>query len=510
MSSGLRFRSELQRIPAEISENFLPAKHYVFEWRNYWLECPGADHLRIGSRRVESIASELPIFRLCFENQLGLAEIQPFFRSQPLAPPFYVEVISPKFPTLSDHLRFYHGLLDDLFARAARLPFTISSDTSRSVTEALRPPTPLFTLHFLCQYTSMLRYALTVILAAPHRQLHDNPDLVPLGEVTEANADVLLDILHAPERWVRATGFPLAERLKGHAPTHVWQRRPEETTDTLENRFVLAFLRQVLIAAEMLPHQRWWKNVPRERQAVILEAIGLLRQAMGHPIFADLGPLHHLPLASQVLLRRDGYREMLDLWYRFHQARRPLFAPLQHAIDVRDVATLYEFWVYFALVEEIGEALDEKPVINLRLSDEHGLKWKSDARFGKWSTLVYNRGYGYPNSYSVALRPDYTWLRNNRAEVVFDAKFRLERLDVTGEDDGSLESTAKRADLYKMHTYRDALKARAAIAVFPGDETKKVFYAVNGVQRTDWSLRDLLLGDWAGIGALPRKPNPAT
>ena len=120
---------------------------------------------------------------------------------------------------------------------------------------------------------------------------------------------------------------------------------------------MLAFLRQVLIAAETLPRLRWWKNVSPERQAIILEAIGLLRQAMGHPIFADLGPLHHLPLASQVLLRRDGYREMLDLWRRFHQARRPLFAPLQHAMDVRDVATLYEFWVFFALMEEIGVSL---------------------------------------------------------------------------------------------------------------------------------------------------------
>ena len=54
-----------------------------------------------------------------------------------------------------------------------------------------------------------------MILAAPHRQLHDNPDLVSLAEVTEADADVLLDILHVPERWVRATGFPLAERLQG-------------------------------------------------------------------------------------------------------------------------------------------------------------------------------------------------------------------------------------------------------------------------------------------------------
>ncbi len=105
---------------------------------------------------------------------------------------------------------------------------------------------------------------------------------------------------------------------------------------------------------------------------------------MGHPIFADLGPLHHLPLTSQVLLRRDGYREMLDLWRRFHQARRPLFAPLQHAMDVRDVATLYEFWAYFALTKGNRRgSLGEKPVVNLRLSDEGGLEQPTEARFGR-------------------------------------------------------------------------------------------------------------------------------
>jgi len=501
---AFRGRNQPQLIPDSHLIALSPATYYLREWDEYLIEAPLADRVLFGSMEAECLTDGL--FRYCFKNQLGLTTINAFTAGKPLGDPLQVEVISPKFPTLTEHIDFYRSLLNDLFTRAARLPFTISSDTSRSVTEALRPPTPLFTLHFLCQYAPTLRDALAIILAAPHRQLHDNPDLVSLAEVTEADADVLLGILHAPERWVRATGFPLAERLKDRAPTHVWQRRPEETTDTPENRFVLAFLRQVLIAAETLPRQRWWKNVQPERQAIILEATGLLRQAMGHPTFADLGPLHHLPLASQVLLRRDGYREMLDLWRRFHQARRPLFAPLQHAMDVRDVATLYEFWVFFVLTKEIDEALGEKPVVNLRLSDEGGLEQPTEARFGQAGTLVYNQ---YQPSYSVPLRPDFTWKRNSQAEVVFDAKFRLERLDIVGEDGGSAETTAKRADLYKMHTYRDALRVRAAVAVYPrrvrlGEDME--LYPVDKRSPRELTLRDLLLGDWAGIGALARKP----
>ncbi len=499
MIDGFRGRNQPQLIPDSYLTAFAPATHYLREWDEYLIEAPAADRISVGSTDAECLTDGL--FRLCFKNQLGLATIRAFSAGRPCYEPLTVEVISPKFPTLTAHLDFYRSLLDDLFVRAARLPFTFSSDTDRSVIEALHPPTPLFTLHFLCQHGPALRSALAVILAAPHRQLRDDPDLVSLHEATEADADVLLDILHAPERWVSAAGFPLAERLGGHAPTHVWQRRPEETADTPENRFVLAFLRQMLIAAEMLPRQRWWGNVPRERQAIILETVGLLRQAMSHPLFADLGSLHHLPLTSQVLLRRDGYRDMLDLWRLFHQARRPLFAPLQHAMDVRDVATLYEFWVFFALTEEIAVQLMESPVIDLRFSDERGLEWRAEARFGRAGTLVYNE---YQPSYSVPLRPDFTWKQNGRAEVVFDAKFRLERLDINGEDDGLPLTTAKRGDLYKMHTYRDALGVRAAVAVYPGESN--VFYPLDSSSNKVVRLDDLVLFTVAGVGFVMMHP----
>jgi predicted component of viral defense system (DUF524 family) len=139
----------------------------------------------------------------------------------------------------------------------------------------------------------------------------------------------------------------------------------------------------------------------------------------------------------------------------------------------------------------------------LRLSDEGGLEQPTEARFGQAGTLVYNQ---YQPSYSVPLRPDFTWKRDGEVGVVFDAKFRLDRLESIGEDDDSPTTAAKRADLYKMHTYRDALGVRAAVAVYPGNET--VLCPANKDRSQGLALRDLLLGDWAGIGALPRRPGP--
>ena len=486
---------------------FAPATHYVYEWQDYWLECPEADCLHTGTERISPVARQL--FRLRFENQLGLTRVQAYAQGRPLGEPEYLEVLSPKFPTPGEHLAFYGILLGDLFLRAARLPFTFSGPTSRGVVEALRLPTPLFTLHFLCQYAPALRQALTIIQAAPHRRLRDNPERVPLAVATEADADVLLSILQNPQDWVPARGFPLAVALKGRAPARVWQRRPEETTDTPENRFVLHFLRQVLVAAESLPAQPWWPNVPHEppndRQRIVREAASLLRQAVILAPFDAVGPMQRLPFSSQVLLRREGYRQMLELWQLFQQARRPLFAPLQQAIEVRDIATLYEFWAFFALVEEVAVCLGESPVVDLRPSGEHGLDWRSEARFGGKGTLVYNRGFARPTSYSLPLRPDFTWMVGGHPVVVLDAKFRLERPELEeGEDEDTPQATAKKADLYKMHTYRDALGVRAAVAVYPGDEA--VFYDRVQGKRGKLALCELLLGEGCGIGALPMKP----
>ena len=137
-------------------------------------------------------------------------------------------------------------------------------------------------------------------------------------------------------------------------------------------------------------------------------------------MFDEMGSMAHFPSASQVLLRRVGYRDLLSLWQTFHHARRPLFEPLRQAMDVRDVATLYEMWAFFALTEEIAVLTDQSPVIDLRLSDERGLGGLTEACFGEAGKLVYNQ---YQPSYSVSLRPDFTWVRDGCPDVVLDAKF---------------------------------------------------------------------------------------
>lgn len=479
----------------------------LHEWAKYRLvaEPSAADRLSVWvnwQRHDRDLDG--PFWPFAFQNQIGKSTIQVTLDDRPL-PPLTVEVLSNKFPTPTEHLAFYQSLLNDLIARSTRLPFTFHALTGHAVEEAPRPPSALFVYHFLRQHHDALGSALETVLRAPHRLLHQEEAIVPLAQVNAVNSAVIDWVLTHPQEWVRAPHVAVAEHLQGYAPARVWQQLAEETLDTAPNRFVRHFVRQL---AQWLTHP----NLALFSEE-LAPARGAVEQALHDPLFDQVSEMHRFPAESQVLLKRDGYRELLGLWRLFHLARRPFFGPLQEAIDSRDIATLYEFWCFFALVRRIGKTLDAKPYLRLEITDERGLlPVKTWADFkGTRYRLHYNRGFGQPNSYSVLLRPDFTLLHKGKIELVFDAKFRfdLSTFELAGdtlenEQQETVARVVKKADLYKMHTYRDALKARAAVAIYPGDES--VFYdRVRGWSK-DITLSDVLDESLAGVGALAMKP----
>lgn len=503
---SVALRAGLVPAPPGLRSALAPTAGCLLEWRDHYVSWPGATGLRVGDEWFAPVSGD--VFRVRFENRVGLASVQAYAGARPLGAPVVVEVLSSKFPTPAAHVDFLRALLDDLFARATRLPFALGGPTARHVAPVPRPPAPLFVLHFLCEAERALDRALAVVLAVPHRALVEHEIRVPMGEVSEVDADVLHAVLHAPEEWVETEDGPLGAHGARYTPAHVWQRRPRETFDTPENRFVLGFLRRLLDAAAALASSPLWRFVPAPRRALVERVRGSLRRAAAHPAFAEVGALHQIPHRSQVLARRDGYRELRELYERFLSARRPVFARLDEAIPLRDIATLYEVWAFLALAEECGAALEAPVEIDLPPFDESDPQRGGEARIGQRGRLVYNRSMT-KHSYSLPLRPDFTWMWDGRPEVVLDAKLRLERTSLETEDEDERPATvAKRADLYKMHTYRDALGVRAAVAVYPGDET--VFYARKGGRRpVSFGLAELLDGELEGIGALALKPHGA-
>lgn len=513
-----KVQPSLVEIGEDLRLQFSQARYYLKERERYIFEFEHADRLLINGREKPPLVPGTHLFEVCIVDNLGLTSLQPAYNGAS-GEKIWLEVYAAHKFTPAEHFDFYQGLVNDLFRQAANLPFCFKSDTQRGVAESTRPPTPLFTYYFLKANLDSFSAAIETVLAEPHRQLCDDPAMVPLAEVTEVDGDVILRILQSPETWVESSNFALSRALqvngRRYAPERVWQRLPDETFNTPENRFLLHFLRQVLAAAEMLSKESWWPTVEHPNHRAVADLTALLRQTVTHPMFDEVDEMVHMPFNSQVLMRREGYRDLFALWQQFHSARSALFDTWQQAIDMRKMHHLYEMWVFFELIDQAGEC----ETLNIPISDSQGLAYSAQAVFEDGAQLFYNQTFK-PScrsfySYSMVLRPDFTWIdAAGSRKVVLDAKFRMtvDERELEIEDDEvttSRTATPLRDDLYKMHTYRDALVGvQAAVVLYPG--TLPIFMPVNGIRTHDVTLRNVLFGSLEGIGALCFTPGNST
>jgi predicted component of viral defense system (DUF524 family) len=334
-------------------------------------------------------------------------------------------------------------------------------------------------------------------------------------------------------------------------PEFIENFRNIETFDTLENRFVKFslenfndFLRRMRIKLESLGGN----NVNLGRQISSLE--NKLENFLLSDFFKNVEDLAKLPLGSTVLHRKEGYREVFGAWLKFDMAARLVWhgGDDVYGVGKRDISTLYEYWVFFKLIEIITKIFKlSKPVAESLLeqtSDGFGLKLKSGRhieiqgsflgrgrelkiRFSYNRTFSHNRNVRYSGSWSERMRPDYTlslWpaqFSESEAEaqelmvhVHFDAKYRVEKLtELFGATDNELdevksdillnlekqeqrEGRYKRADLLKMHAYHDAIRRTyGAYVLYPGEAEKK------------WDSYTEIL---PGIGAFAMKPGQST
>lgn len=353
------------------------------------------------------------------------------------------------------------------------------------------------------------------ILSFPHEQLTTVSDSVSTDRPIRWNPSAVRQLVMGNPRRVVSKDHPL---LAKHGIESVAERifvsQRSRDLDTLENRFVkfvlLDFRAFLTHAQDVFESNSGWgaSAVLSRRLAAIVE------DWLGRSFFREIGPMRFAPLGSPVLQRKAGYREVLRWWLRFRTAAELSWEggeELFHA-GQRDVASLYEYWLFFVLlnwfcqkcrggnrpaIEELIEGLEEgSPNLRLRKRLElgpftgtfAGQSRRLQARFG------YNRRFGVTRerevsgSWTRALHPDYTltfWpehLSEEDAEreellvhVHFDAKYRVENIDgLFGREDAEdadeeVEGNYKRQDLLKMHAYRDAIKrSQGAYILYPG------------------------------------------
>ena len=303
-----------------------------------------------------------------------------------------------------------------------------------------------------------------------------------------------------------------------------------DTVDTIENQFVKYVLTQFYgfcsdIAAK--------KNASDRLKAEANATCNILLKFVGLPFFKDVSMPQHINLNSPVLQRKEGYREILQGWLIFDLAAKLGWSGGDNVYEAgkRNVAALYEYWLFFKLLEIISDLFKINPEdkSNLIKKDNDGLNL--EIKQGKMKMIsgvsdvggrninirfYYNRTFGHrkelneSGSWTVPMRPDYTlsmWPGNideaeaEKEELIvhihFDAKYRVNKFiiedkdteqdDIDDEDSqlnkelsrekdieesGSYEiGMYKRMDLLKMHAYKDAIRRTSgAYVLYPGTE----------------------------------------
>jgi predicted component of viral defense system (DUF524 family) len=247
--------------------------------------------------------------------------------------------------------------------------------------------------------------------------------------------------------------------------------------------------------------------------------------------FDAVGDLSSLTVTTQVMLREDSYNDVLRLYREFMLCADITWDHFRLLHENHDVAEIYEIWVYLETVRAVAEILRQTGGARADLEDllqingqglgvtlERGRA--SAVRFKISDGLVsvlYNATFvgagSQPGariddrSYSLPLRPDVTIEIERDGQctrLLLDAKYRVDAIgrifegepaDEADEAQAVATGTFKSADIYKMHTYRDAIGgARIAVAVYPGTEQQL------------YPRDDAMFRSEGGVGAVPLAP----
>ncbi len=366
-----------------------------------------------------------------------------------------IEIVAAKLSYRED----FRLMLEAIARRATDLLLRQRTDVTSPMVPTEQPdPTRLTERFFLLRgllESGEFQHGLTRILADPHQTLYPEAEQQPLNRARRLTPSAVRWLTTTTPRRPVPIEHPLMQQGLATVPHKLPHTRPTETYNTPENRFVQQALRQLLQSLEACSVT---ERLQREAQWLARP----LESALAHPMFAEVGPLIQIPVASKLWQRRSGYREFYKIWLAAQQALRLSWDGGQAVFGAgrRDVATLYEYWCFFEVAEAVeaafGVALPyEKLLTPTADGSALTLRRGTELRLETPTLcLAYNPTLA---TWTRPVRPDIT-LEIGDTRIHFDAKYRL-----------SDQYDALTEDILTMHAYRDAIPGTlAALALYPG------------------------------------------
>ena len=271
----------------------------------------------------------------------------------------------------------------------------------------------------------------------------------------------------------------LYEFEDNHIPQRIDETNYVDTIDVNENRFYKYFLELIEDLIDDLlskisdgyAHDKL-KNYKNE-----------LNYYLSQKYFEDISRLDHIPINSQVLQKKEGYRDILSYYLMLEFGFKLIWDELTNKFKGHEkkLFDIYEFWCYFKLIQimesiteskvkfsDIFEPSEDKISITLKEGIKNTFTYK-DLKIDLLYNKSFNRSNKNYNSYSVTLRPDYTIAihKNGKTYFIhFDAKYKM----------NIYSDSFKNEDIVKMHAYKDALtNTIGSYVLYPGDKDR-IYY----------------------------------
>ena len=352
-----------------------------------------------------------------------------------------------------------------------------------------------------------------------YTQLNSYLEDVPATFAHNIGPSDLIDIITRPEHLYKTNTPPndWPKMMGGYVPDIISQRFYQENIDTPENRLLKYFLESLDKTINNLLISIDEKDGYIKDQ--LLGYHELVQDYLSDRWTKEVGPLEYLPSNSQVLQKKEGYRDIFKYYLNYQLAFRLEWQEIEDQIKgyERKLSELYEYWCYFKLIKVLDK-LSGKEITFTDIYELNKNKWSIKVKRGIPSIqkfkfqienqeihaeLMYNRLFSQKThfkSYSLPFKPDYTLIIqiNTTPHLIhFDAKYQSEGQilsyyeqigteQLTEKEENEItekvekrdqeEETYKKfkyGDLYKMHTYKDAiLKTDGAYVLYPGDDTK--------------------------------------
>jgi predicted component of viral defense system (DUF524 family) len=433
----------------------------------------------------------------------------------------------------------YRSMLEDIANESINLLFQLRAPTqTKLVIDSKSDAKTILQQFFFVKSllsSNEFKDAISQILSSPHSQLLTEEEEQKLGKIGKVNGSQIRQMAYKQPRRSLPNGHALTKILcKGperpSVPTHLMVQIHRETVDTPENRFIKYAISEFFEFVSTV--EKRLLSLDKHSQIFATREVKPLRekfdQYLHASLFRNISPLKTLPLGSPVLQRKSGYREVLQSWIKFYAASRLIWhgGDDVYGAGKRDLAVLYEYWLFFGLWSVIRKLVDIHPTTEARsfiepTADGFGLKLRSgillsiegacfqhkgsrlrlqfsyNRTFSEAKTSTFHRGLDYKKSYPNSgswtrrMRPDFTisfWPDGISAEeaevserivhVHFDAKYSVSRIvELFGGENEDLSLGKKnekhgnyrRADLLKMHAYKDSIRrSQGAYILYPG------------------------------------------